>query len=1670
MKTKGKKILRITLISFSSFLLLTALLIFSLRFGFMQDFLKDRIISYIEDKIKTPVSLERVYIGFPNTLEIENLHLKGQKVDTLLYAQKLEIGLDMWQLINSKADITHINLEGINTHIVRNENGSFNFDYILNAFASDKKEEKKESKPFILSLDKIKLSDIRVQFTDLQAKNNLKLYFSQFDTRIKKFDVEQNTYALGSISLDGLRFKLQQDLVEEIANKVEQQQEEKEKKGKPLQLSLGNIKLTNFNIDYQDAQTKTFAKILFDELSAKINHLDLEKQRYDVQFAKLLGANIDANLYLPTTQKTKETSPNTQKNNTPQPFLKLGRLQLDDVKAKYHNTAVKPTQHGMDFNHLNFANIHTDIQYFKMENGAFSGRIQSAQIQEARGLNLQKLHTDFAYTDKEISLKKLHLQTPQTLLREEISLHFNSPEQLQHNLGNTHITALVPNAKIGFQDILLFAPDLRNTAPFNQFPKAILQLNTRIKGKINNLNIHNLQANGLGDATLALSGTIKNATNPKTLAYDLNIREISASAHTLQKLLPPNTLPNNITLPNTIKLSGIAQGTTQKVDTHLNLHSTDGNAKIIAKMDMKHKNAEHYNISAYLTQLNIGKIIKNKDLGIIDGHIQANGIGFAPQHARIEAKGNIHTLDYNKYRYQNIALHASMKNGAYRIQLNSKDTNANMNLLASGIYSEKNPTVKVSGDIQKLDLHTLNFYQEPLAIAGKINGDFSNLNPDILNGQLQLQNFAIADKTSIIPIQEINIKATSTTENNKLSIQSQILDLEMNGKYHLTKIFNALQNTLNQYYTFQKPSQLPKTKEGQYFTLSANIKNDDLIQKFVPDLKDFETINIEGKYQSDQGDIQLHLDFPRINFAQNIIEKGKLEVYNQNNALQYKLHIDKLNTDKIAFNQAEIKGHLAENTLHYTLSTQDEKGKEQFLIAGNLNTIGENSQLSLLPNGLKINYQPWTVDPENQLHFGKNGFWAKNFSLSHQQSQINIHSQEEKPNSPLNINIKNFKIEDITEIIKKDSLLAKGNINGEIQLQNLQKNPTINADVLVSNLEIFGNAIGNISAKAKHTHTHTISSDIRLDGLGNEMNISGDFNTQNQSLNMLAQINALSMKSVQGLSMNALEEAEGYLSGKLNISGKASAPRVLGKIQFNNVGMKITQTGSHFKDINDAILFQNDGLHFDNFKLKDTQGNALVADGKIRTQNFKDFAFDMSLHADNFKVVDAPEDQEKMMYGMLAINADLKIGGDLHLPKINGDLGITDDTNFTFVLPQTSPTLKEREGIVEFIDQDKIALTNTLPKDSIDTQTKVKGMDVSVNISLTPNAKISLLIDKANGDFVEMQGKAQLTGGIDPSGKTTLVGVYQVEKGAYEMSISMLKRKFDIEKGSTITWTGEPTAAKLNLTAVYTTNAAPLDLLQQQLTSEQINYYKQRIPFDTKLILGGELLKPIIKFDITVDDEVNVVSREVLDNTKTKLQQLRNDESQLAKQVFALLTLNRFLGENPFHSESGVSAGTMLRQSVSQILSQQLNNLATELIAGVDLSFDLDSYEDYSTGNKNTRTDLNVNLSKNLLNDRLKISVGSNFGVEGSARKNEKMNNIAGNINIDYLLSQNGAYKLRAYRKNDYQVALQGQIIETGLGFIITLDYDHFRDILLRRQQNKTLKKLEKNNPYPLNK
>ncbi|MBS1935327.1 MAG: translocation/assembly module TamB, partial [Bacteroidetes bacterium] len=560
-------------------------------------------------------------------------------------------------------------------------------------------------------------------------------------------------------------------------------------------------------------------------------------------------------------------------------------------------------------------------------------------------------------------------------------------------------------------------------------------------------------------------------------------------------------------------------------------------------------------------------------------------------------------------------------------------------------------------------------------------------------------------------------------------------------------------------------------------------------------------------------------------------------------------------------------------------------------------------------------------------------------------------------------------------------------------------------------------------------------------------------------MDMTMNIGELYLKSLKPFTKGLLQDIDGALKGNLAVSGTLNAPQLNGYVYFDSTKITPLVSGEPLKLSNDKIEFDKDGFNFSKFTILDSANNKAVIDGNVYTSDFRKYKFDLSLNANNFRLVNAVQSSNKLFYGKLNIDVAANVSGDMESPKVEGNIRVNKRTDFTVILPSNDPELISREGVVRFVDKDHpidTVLINQTLIDSLSRESAIKGIDIAANIETDSNAIFTMIIDERSGDALSVRGRSDLSFGMDKSGKMSLTGNYEVESGTYNLSLDVLKRKFDIQRGSTITWTGDPTSAQINLTATYSANTASIDLVEQELagrTQTEINKFKQKLPFLVKLKMEGELLKPQISFDISLAD--NVLSQ--WPDVDTKLQQVRADQSELNKQVFALLLLNRFVGENPLQSSGdALNAGQMAWQSASQILSNQLNAFAGSLIKGVDINFDLNNTQDYSTGEQQNRTDLNVTVSKKLFNDRIRVNVGSNFELQGPANPNENATNIAGDIAIDYQLTKDGRYMVRAYRKNQYELVVEGQVIETGISFILTLDYNKFKEIFERSRRKKT--------------
>jgi hypothetical protein len=145
-------------------------------------------------------------------------------------------------------------------------------------------------------------------------------------------------------------------------------------------------------------------------------------------------------------------------------------------------------------------------------------------------------------------------------------------------------------------------------------------------------------------------------------------------------------------------------------------------------------------------------------------------------------------------------------------------------------------------------------------------------------------------------------------------------------------------------------------------------------------------------------------------------------------------------------------------------------------------------------------------------------------------------------------------------------------------------------------------------------------------------------------------------------------------------------------------------------------------------------------------------------------------------------------------------------------------------------------------------------------------------------------------------------------------------------------------------------------------------------------------------------------------------------------------------------------------------------------VKGIELNVDLAQSEDYTTGSRRERTDLSLAASKSLLNDRLKITIGNDFELQGAQNSNNRNTSaLPGNLAADYNLTTDGRYVVRAYRRSYDEGVLQGFVTETGLNFIVSMDYNRFAQLFKktrtrqdRKQNREDRKKMKEANAATL--
>lgn len=1645
------KILKILGWAFGIITIILLLTILGVQIPGVQRFALHKTTTYLEKKFGTPVRIEKVSIGLPKLIVLENVFIAGNYKDTLLYGKYLGINMNMFSLLFGELLIDEILLKDIHANLHRDTSAQFNFSHIISAFAAAPDavvDSTKKKDPIQVVLDRLNIDRAHIRYYDEINGIEGNFQITQLRSNWGQPDLENQEFVINNMEWNGGSANIK---MWPILKKDKEPSDTIPDRLPEFAFKIASISEVEFTYNNKGEAMDMDAWI--GNFKSEGLNLELNRQLIELGKSSIYGTSFSYRAGLAAPRDTSIAK-------TPNWIITGKDVSLTKSNFSYDDTESPAIRRGMDYGHLGFSKINLKGNNLYVSGGdTVMANIESGSLDEKSGLKIKSFKSDLLYTTTGVQLKNLSLVTPTSRLERSVTVAYPSPSIVAENPAVLWLDADFKKARLSHRDMLMAVPLLYEYPMFADLPNAVIEVDGKVKGFLNDLTLTNITAKGFGGTRVRGSGRLKGLPDTDNISLNFTVGELSTTDKDIRKLLPAGIIPDYVVLPSTISMKGKISGKPpESLLLDVIINSSMGGAVIKGFINHANDSVKAvYDLKGRVIALEAGKLIGNPALGKQTLSFSAKGKGFAPSIISGKYAANIESSEYDGIAYRNINMQAEADQGILNARIESSESVHDFDLDLDADMRGEYPLVKSHLDLRSLDLKQLGFSDTAFTISAKGDINFSRMDLHNPDGRFYMTDIKGVYDTTKFHFDTLSVVTTFRDSIQTFSALTDFGTIDVTGKYSVSELGPELINFINQYYIVAAPS--PALLGDQQAKININIHPTPVVLSLLPGLKMEGNLALTLDFDSRICLFDLAGTLPYFYYGGQNISGGSFFAESNDSAIAYKIFVDDYIGGGYQIPTILLQGDVLDHKLYSEVRLLDSIGHLQHTLSAVIQQKDSGYAVHIDPGSVLLNYEKWGLDPANELYFTTaGGLNASSFTFSNGSQALVMESYGEEVTSPIGIRLFNFKLSTFSSIARQDSLYLDGTVNGYAELMLTTEHPSFFADITVSDLMYKSDTIGNIVFKVNNETADLYKLQATLSGSDNQVSVAGEYNGATESYDFQFDIEKMMLTTLQPFTLGYLTEMNGHIEGGLSLTGNNDKRSVFGNLLFRDAEARVPLLNSIFSLKNERIRFTKDGIYFDAFTLTDQNARKAILNGTVETNNWIDYVFNLDFEANDFRVVNSTRRDNKLFYGTLFLDSKIKITGTPERPDINATFKANDKTDITMVLPQEDPDVAEREGVVEFFDAD-IQEDDSAFQEIIDSlgTTALKGLNINANFEVDERAKLSFVIDEGNGDMVVAQGKAVLSGAIDPSGKISMTGTYVLKEGSYEMSLKgLVKYKFEIESGSTITWTGEPTEADINITALYNVKTAPYDLVAQQINGESEETkakYRDRIPFRVKLKMRGELMKPDISFDIEMA-ETSGTSADVTSTINSKFDQLRVQESEMNKQVFALILLGSFVPDNPFASSSNSeSVNAFARQSVSKLLSDQLNTLAGSLISGIDVDIGIESDQDYSTGSGQMRTDLNVAFSKRLLKDRLKITVGSNFELEGASRPNEKTSNIAGDIKADYQLSRSGQYVLRAYRLDQYEVALQGQVVETGITFIITIDFDHFREIFEKKKK-----------------
>ncbi|MBP7462845.1 MAG: translocation/assembly module TamB [Bacteroidales bacterium] len=1305
--------------------------------------------------------------------------------------------------------------------------------------------------------------------------------------------------------------------------------------------------------------------------------------------------------------------------------LFCNEFEFEYSRFKYRDYAAPTLEKGFNASDIDLDGINVWISDFQMYGDTIELDLNELNFWDKSGLTLDELSAHIIYNPKGLIMNDFVFRTDESiLLSRSLSLQGSDDEWMSDPFNKLSVDISIDSCHIAFSDIALFMPDIMPADESFAF-------SGHIKGKLSDVKLKDLNFAYADNTRLYADISLNNLPNPDDIFMFADISAFSVSTIEAERLMQCFTndstarLPKNIHSLGTIRYQGNITGMLSDVVSFGSLSSDAGSLKtdLAFTMDSEMKN---YGFSGKVEMYDIqlGKILADEEtFGAVTLKASVDGKADNAGNFDISLESKIDYLGLMGYTYQNIDVNGDFSNDLYMGELLVNDRNLKLNL--SGNYNTGMGTpiavlnMEVDANLGEILVDTSLHSTIKMKMAADFRGELT----ESVVGKLLVDDMEMSYGKHRIDMEALRIQASEDNAGQHLSVRSDYLDANIDGKYNFVELAQYFGSLAGNYLPVFIGSDLQEPEwDKNTFAYTISLKSlNKLTQVFLPNLDITDDINIDGKIESGKHTFTANSDFPEIRYDSISVGNSRFEMVGSNSNLKIQISTKSINTDHLnLLNNLDLTLS-AENDSVFLGLQWDDRGEVDYSGDFSLSAIFRNERpdaalpviyATIYDSEINIDNKNWKIG-ETPIKIDSTEIAIEDFVVTYGNQSLRVAGFiSENREKLLRFYIENTQLNNINPIIAETGYSLDGVLTASGRFSGLYENPLFKISASVDQLQVNKEKFGRFDVTADWLNNQQ---GLRLMGSNPFLKFNGNYLPSTDSLNMTVDIDNFKFKVLEPyLNTVEISNTKGFIDGSIHITGKPSDPQVNGFLDFERAQLTYDYL-KLYANLNDTVWITPNSILFNKFTVKDAEDNVGIVNGGVYHNKFDDIKFRFDINAKKLKMMNTTEVDNSLFYGTAYGTGSIQVQGNLSAFGI--DVTVKTEPGTTFVLPMTESYEASENTILTFIKKEN-------PDDDITSLTE-KESDMSyylnMDIELTPDAEAQIVFDPKVGDMIKANCRGNLNIYYDSNEDFKMIGEVEVVKGSYLFTLeNIINKRFEVEEGGTIVWNGDPYDAVMNLNAVYRLRAPLWDLM---MAIDSSSTYKKLTNIECHINMSGSLMTPDITFDIRIPN----ADEKVL----SQINNMSADEKN--KQLLYLLIMNRFFTPENMRTDYAQqrSGSSAVGNTASELLSNQLSNWLSQI------SKDFDIGVKYRPGDEISSQELEVALSTQLLNDR--ILLNGNLGV---GQHQSQTSDIVGDVEVQVKINKKGNLRVKGFTRANNDINMEYGPYTNGFGIFFTDDFN----------------------------